>query len=77
MPRILKGQDLGVLIGITVALGIMAYAFIQHDFVLYLMITAIFGEALFYETDRKKNAFQYAVLFILGIVFLYVLLNFI
>lgn len=77
MQRIIKTKDLGVLIGITIAIGLLAYVFTRQDFVLYLMITAIFGEALIYEKDRKKNFWQYIVSFVLLLIFLYLLLNFI
>ncbi|KIL43182.1 hypothetical protein KR50_35850 [Jeotgalibacillus campisalis] len=40
------------------------------------MITAIFGEALIYEKDRKKNIGKYVVYIVLAIIILYVLLNF-
>ncbi|MDG5473552.1 hypothetical protein P6709_17570 [Jeotgalibacillus sp. ET6] len=68
-------KDFSVLIGITVAVGILAYAFIRHDTVFYLMITAIFVEGYINEQDRKQNYWKYTLSFVLLIIFLYVLLN--
>ncbi|MGD7044345.1 hypothetical protein [Jeotgalibacillus proteolyticus] len=75
MQRISKNKDFDVLAGITVAVGILAYAFVRHDIVFYLMITAIFVEAYIYEKDRKQNYLKYTLSFVLLIIFLYVLLN--
>lgn len=74
MGLIDKNNKVSLLIGITIFIGVIGFKFWGSAMV-YVMVTAIFLEAFFFEENRKLNFWKFLLGYLVCLLFVFFLFN--